>query len=142
MAAHAWASPPRASSAAALGGRAAAAPAAALRRRAAPRTAASRRPAAARAEAPPAAAPLAPPPPVRPEAEVAGLTALLDSLKWDASGLVAAIAQDADTGEVLMQAFADRAALAETLQTGCALELVVWGNGGVRALVAGAAPSL
>jgi hypothetical protein len=116
MAAHAWASPP---AGAALGGRAPAAPAAALRRCAAPRAAARRRPAAARAEAPPAAAPFAPPPPARPEADVAGLTTLLDSLKWDAAGHVAAIAQDADTGEVLMQAFADRAALAETLQTGC-----------------------
>lgn len=58
------------------------------------------------------------PPPVKPEAEVPEMTAFLDSLKWDSNGLVVAIAQHADTGEVLMQAFADRAAVNETLQTG------------------------
>ena len=57
---------------------------------------------------------------VRPEAEVPNMTAFLDSLKWDKNGLVVAIAQHVDTGEVLMQAFADRAAVSETLQTGCA----------------------
>ena len=69
-----------------------------------------------------AAAPTAatPPPPVRPEAEVPRMAAFLDNLKWDNNGLVVAIAQHADTGEVLMQAFADRAAVNETLQTGCA----------------------
>lgn len=60
------------------------------------------------------------PPPVKPEAEVPEMTAFLDSLKWDSNGLVVAIAQHADTGEVLMQAFADRAAVNETLQTGLA----------------------
>ncbi|KAL4445784.1 hypothetical protein ABPG77_008983 [Micractinium sp. CCAP 211/92] len=48
------------------------------------------------------------------------MTAFLDGLKWDSNGLVVAIAQHADTGEVLMQAFADRAAINETLQTGLA----------------------
>lgn len=58
------------------------------------------------------------PPAVKPEAEVPEMTAFLDGLKWDSNGLVVAIAQHADTGEVLMQAFADRAAVNETLQTG------------------------
>lgn len=66
----------------------------------------------------PAAAAAAAPRPMRPEAEVPGMTEFLDRLKWDANGLVVAIAQHADTGEVLMQAFADRAAVCETLQTG------------------------
>ena len=70
----------------------------------------------ARAAAPAAAA--GAPPPVRPEDEVPGMTEFLDRLKWDSNGLVVAIAQHADTGEVLMQAFADRAAVCETLQTG------------------------
>lgn len=72
------------------------------------------------ATSPAAAAAAAPRPvrPVRPEAEVPGMTDFLDRLKWDANGLVVAIAQHADTGEVLMQAFADRAAVCETLQTG------------------------
>ena len=81
-------------------------------RPAVPRVTASRPAAAA------AAAAAAAPRPVRPEAEVPGMTEFLDRLKWDANGLVVAIAQHADTGEVLMQAFADRAAVCETLQTG------------------------
>ena len=56
---------------------------------------------------------------VLPEAEVGAMSAFLDSLQWDSNGLVVAIAQDVDTGEVLMQAFADRAAVNETMQTGC-----------------------
>ncbi len=55
---------------------------------------------------------------VRPEAEIEDMPAFLDSLKWDSNGLVVAIAQHVDTGEVLMQAFADRNAVLETLQTG------------------------
>lgn len=55
---------------------------------------------------------------VRPEAEVDHMPAFLDSLKWDVNGLVVAIAQHVDTGEVLMQAFADRNAVNETMQTG------------------------
>lgn len=82
-----------------------------------------------------------------PELQVEGMPSFLDSLKWDSSGLVAvvvqvrgissitlsrrlpaccnlsemfaALLQHVDTGEVLMQAFADRAAISETLQTGC-----------------------
>ena len=55
---------------------------------------------------------------VRAEADVPAMPAFLDSLKWDGNGLVVAIAQHVDTGEVLLQAFADRAAVSETLQTG------------------------
>ncbi len=42
----------------------------------------------------------------------------LDSLKFDANGLVPIIVQDATDGQVLMMAFANREALALTLQTG------------------------
>jgi phosphoribosyl-ATP pyrophosphohydrolase/phosphoribosyl-AMP cyclohydrolase len=56
--------------------------------------------------------------PARPEQDVPNMSAFLDKLKWDNNGLVVAIAQHVDTGEVLMQAFADRAAVNETLQTG------------------------
>jgi phosphoribosyl-ATP pyrophosphohydrolase/phosphoribosyl-AMP cyclohydrolase len=40
------------------------------------------------------------------------------ALKFDASGLIVAIAQDAATGTVLMVAYMDREALARTVQTG------------------------
>ena len=43
---------------------------------------------------------------------------LLDSVAFDANGLVPAIAQQHDTGEVLMMAWMNRDAIAETLQTG------------------------
>ncbi|MBA3708572.1 MAG: phosphoribosyl-AMP cyclohydrolase [Planctomycetes bacterium] len=39
-------------------------------------------------------------------------------LHWDERGLVTVVAQAVDTHEVLMVAFADRAALAQTLKTG------------------------
>ncbi len=42
----------------------------------------------------------------------------LDLVRYDANGLVAAIAQQFDTGEVLMMAWMNREALAETLMTG------------------------
>jgi phosphoribosyl-AMP cyclohydrolase len=42
----------------------------------------------------------------------------LDLVRYDANGLVAAIAQQFDTGEVLMMAWMNREALAETLATG------------------------
>ena len=42
----------------------------------------------------------------------------LDELKWDERGLVPAIAQDAQSGRVLMFAWMDRAALAATVETG------------------------
>lgn len=57
---------------------------------------------------------------MKPEADVPGMVAFLDRLKWDKNNLVAVIVQHVDTGEVLMQAFADRAAINETMQTGLA----------------------
>ena len=44
--------------------------------------------------------------------------ALLEIVRFDAEGLVPAIAQQHDTGEVLMMAWMNRAALSETLGTG------------------------
>jgi phosphoribosyl-AMP cyclohydrolase len=41
-----------------------------------------------------------------------------ETLRWDARGLVPAIAQDHGTGEVLMLAWMSRDSLAETLATG------------------------
>ena len=46
------------------------------------------------------------------------LTEALDGLRWNADGLVPAIAQQHDTGEVLMMAWMNRQALEETLRTG------------------------
>ena len=43
---------------------------------------------------------------------------LLDQLHFDAGGLIAAVAQQHDTGEVLMLAWMNREAVAETLATG------------------------
>jgi len=48
---------------------------------------------------------------------------LLDIVKFDDKGLVAAIAQDAKTGQVLMLAYMNRESLAETLAT---QEMVYW----------------
>ena len=45
----------------------------------------------------------------------------LDVVKWDDRGLVAAIAQDADSGRVLMVAWMNREALAETAASGRAV---------------------
>mgnify|MGYP002622650256 CR=1 FL=1 len=42
----------------------------------------------------------------------------LDNLKYDANGLIPAIVQDADTGEVLMMAYMNRASLEDTIKTG------------------------
>ncbi len=44
--------------------------------------------------------------------------ALLPALKFDRDGLVAAMAQQHDTGEVLMLAWMDREAIEQTLATG------------------------
>jgi phosphoribosyl-AMP cyclohydrolase len=44
--------------------------------------------------------------------------AWLDELAWDKDGLIPAIAQDADTGDVLMFAWMNRDALARTAETG------------------------
>lgn len=56
-------------------------------------------------------------PPVLAAADVKGMQSFLDSLKYNQDGLVAVIVQHVDTGEVLMQAFADKAAINETMQT-------------------------
>jgi len=45
----------------------------------------------------------------------------LDEVRWDAQGLVPAIAQDAATGEVLMVAWMNREALALTAESGHAV---------------------
>jgi phosphoribosyl-AMP cyclohydrolase len=42
----------------------------------------------------------------------------LDNLKYDANGLIPAIVQDADTGEVLMMAWMNKASLADSIRTG------------------------
>ena len=46
------------------------------------------------------------------------LTATLDTLKYNADGLIPAIAQQFDTHEVLMMAWMNRESIAETLETG------------------------
>jgi phosphoribosyl-AMP cyclohydrolase len=53
-----------------------------------------------------------------PAAERKDSEAVLAAITWDAAGLVPAIAQQHDTGEVLMTAWMNRDALAETLATG------------------------
>ncbi len=45
----------------------------------------------------------------------------LDEVQWDARGLVPAIAQDAETGDILMVAWMNREALALTLSEGRAI---------------------
>lgn len=50
-------------------------------------------------------------------------TAWLETLTWDGGGLIPAIAQEADTGDVLMVAWMNREALQETLKRG---EAVYW----------------
>jgi phosphoribosyl-AMP cyclohydrolase len=46
------------------------------------------------------------------------MEALFDTLRFDANGLIPAVAQQHDTGEVLMVAWMNRAAIEETLATG------------------------
>jgi phosphoribosyl-AMP cyclohydrolase len=48
----------------------------------------------------------------------ASVEGLLDALKYDADGLLTVVSQDADNGDVLMVAFADRNAMKKTLETG------------------------
>ena len=62
-------------------------------------------------------APTASPPPAAP-ADPPGIADLLAAIRFDAAGLIPAIAQDAAGGDVLMVAWMNRAALAETLATG------------------------
>lgn len=50
-------------------------------------------------------------------------SSFLDNVKWNSDGLVPAIAQDHQTGRVLMVAWMNRDALAETAQRG---EAVYW----------------
>lgn len=49
------------------------------------------------------------------------LAQLLEAVRWDHDGLAPAIAQDADSGRVLMLAWMNRAALASTLTQGRAV---------------------
>lgn len=53
-----------------------------------------------------------------PAGESRPLGTMLNALPWNADGLIAAIAQQHDTGQVLMLAWMNRAALDETLGTG------------------------
>ena len=46
---------------------------------------------------------------------------ILDAVNWNADGLVPAIAQEADSGTVLMLAWMNRDALAETVRSGTAV---------------------
>ena len=48
----------------------------------------------------------------------AAIDAFVAAIQFDAQGLVPAIAQQHDTGEVLMMAWMDRNAVAETMRTG------------------------
>jgi phosphoribosyl-AMP cyclohydrolase len=48
----------------------------------------------------------------------AAIDAMLAEIRFDPQGLVPAIAQQHDTGEVLMMAYMDRDAVAETMRTG------------------------
>jgi phosphoribosyl-AMP cyclohydrolase len=52
------------------------------------------------------------------ETPVADLAPLLAAVRFTADGLVPAIAQQADTGEVLMMAWMNRESLTETVTTG------------------------
>lgn len=42
---------------------------------------------------------------------------MLDGIKWDEKGLAVAIAQNVDTGAILMQGFVNREALATTISS-------------------------
>ena len=50
--------------------------------------------------------------------DAAARATLLDAIRFDSHGLVTCVAQQHDTGEVLMVAWMNRAAVAETLATG------------------------
>ena len=55
---------------------------------------------------------------MNPATERVDQASLLAALRFDAEGLVPAIAQSSDTGEVLMLAYMNREALEETIATG------------------------
>jgi phosphoribosyl-AMP cyclohydrolase len=55
------------------------------------------------------------------EADYTGGMGWLDEVKWDAAGLVPAIAQEAGSGDVLMVAWMNREALAATVERGQAV---------------------
>ncbi len=42
----------------------------------------------------------------------------IEDLKYDANGLIPAIVQDADTGEILMMAYMNKSSLADSIRTG------------------------
>jgi phosphoribosyl-AMP cyclohydrolase len=46
------------------------------------------------------------------------MKALLEAAKFDSNGLLVAVAQDAETGEVLMTAFMNKESLERTVETG------------------------
>lgn len=45
-------------------------------------------------------------------------SALFDTIRFDSAGLVPAIVQDVETGQVLMMAWMDRSAVEKTIETG------------------------
>lgn len=45
----------------------------------------------------------------------------IDDIKWDTNGLVPAIAQDANSGKILMMAWMNREALQQSVAGGCAV---------------------
>lgn len=51
-------------------------------------------------------------------AETQNLSTMLDQLKYNEAGLIPAIAQQHDTGEMLMMAWMNRPSIEESLQTG------------------------
>lgn len=51
------------------------------------------------------------------------MNSALDQIKWNQDGLVPAIAQDSQSGEILMMAWMNREALASTISSG---EAVYW----------------
>ncbi len=53
-----------------------------------------------------------------PPADPAARARLIEAIRFDSRGLVPVVAQQHDSGEVLMLAWMDRAAVAETLATG------------------------
>ncbi len=56
--------------------------------------------------------------PAEPAIDLPDLNTLLDAIKFNEQGLIPAIAQQFDSGEVLMMAWMNREALNETLRTG------------------------